>query len=42
MEYDYKKGTLIHDFNDNIVKDSKNELKIIVGQLENLKSGFGI
>ncbi|WP_417860610.1 M23 family metallopeptidase [Winogradskyella sediminis] len=30
MEYDYKKNTLIHDFNDNIVKDTKNELKIIV------------
>ncbi|WP_197429305.1 M23 family metallopeptidase [Winogradskyella endarachnes] len=30
MEYDYKTNTLIHDFNDNIVKDTKNELKIIV------------
>ncbi|SDI50513.1 M23 family metallopeptidase [Winogradskyella thalassocola] len=30
MEYDYKTDTLIHDFNDNIVKDTKNELKIIV------------
>ncbi len=30
MEYDYKKNTLIHDFSDNIVKDTKNELKIIV------------
>ncbi|WP_179335172.1 M23 family metallopeptidase [Winogradskyella costae] len=30
MEYDYKKNTLTHDFNDNIVKDTKNELKIIV------------
>ena len=30
MEYDYKTKTLIHDFNDNIVKDTNNELKIIV------------
>ncbi|NRD22578.1 M23 family metallopeptidase [Winogradskyella litoriviva] len=30
MEYDYKTNTLTHDFNDNIVKDTKNELKIIV------------
>lgn len=30
MEYEYKNNTLIHDFNDNIVKDTKNELKIIV------------
>ncbi|WP_299101663.1 M23 family metallopeptidase [uncultured Winogradskyella sp.] len=30
MEYDYKTKTLIHDFNDNIVKGTKNELKIIV------------
>jgi hypothetical protein len=30
MEYDYKTKTLIHDFNDNIVNDTKNELKIIV------------
>jgi hypothetical protein len=30
MEYDYKTKTLTHDFNDNIVKDTKNELKIIV------------
>lgn len=30
MEYDYKTNTLVHDFNDNIVKDTKNELKIIV------------
>ncbi|WP_407556891.1 M23 family metallopeptidase [Winogradskyella sp. 4-2091] len=30
MEYDYKTKTLIHDFNDNIVKNTKNELKIIV------------
>ena len=30
MEYDYKTNSLIHDFNDNIIKDTKNELKIIV------------
>jgi hypothetical protein len=30
MEYDYKTGLLIHDFNDNIVKDTENNLKIIV------------
>ncbi|OZV69909.1 M23 family metallopeptidase [Winogradskyella aurantia] len=30
MEYDYKTKTLVHDFNDNIVKSTKNELKIIV------------
>jgi hypothetical protein len=30
MEYDYKTDMLTHDFNDNIVKDTKNELKIIV------------
>jgi hypothetical protein len=30
MEYDYKTDMLIHDFNDNIVNDTKNELKIIV------------
>jgi hypothetical protein len=30
MEYDYKKGTLIHDFNDNVVTDTKNNLKVIV------------
>ncbi|MDC1504063.1 M23 family metallopeptidase [Winogradskyella sp.] len=30
MEYDYKTNTLIHDFNDGIIKDTKNELKIIV------------
>ncbi|MCT4629455.1 M23 family metallopeptidase [Winogradskyella sp.] len=30
MEYDYKTNMLIHDFNDNIVKDTKNNLKIIV------------
>ena len=30
MEYDYKKKTLTHDFNDGIIKDTKNNLKIIV------------
>ena len=30
MEYDYKTKSLIHDFNDNVVKDTKNDLKIIV------------
>jgi hypothetical protein len=30
MEYDYKTKTLTHDFNDKIVKGTKNELKIIV------------
>ena len=30
MEYDYKTKTLTHDFNDNIVKDVENNLKIIV------------
>jgi len=30
MEYDYKTNTLTHDFNDNIVTDTKNNLKVIV------------
>lgn len=30
MEYDYKKGILTHDFNDNIVNETKNNLKVIV------------
>ncbi len=30
MEYDYKKKTLIYDFNDKVVTDTKNNLKIIV------------
>ena len=30
MEYDYKKNTLIYDFNDRVVNDTKNNLKIIV------------
>ena len=30
MEYDYKEGLLIHNFDDGIIKDTKNNLKIIV------------
>lgn len=30
MEYEYKNNTLTFDFNDNVVTDTKNELKIIV------------
>ena len=30
MEYDYKTNTLIHDFNDGIITDTKNNLKLIV------------
>ena len=30
MEYDYKTKTLIHDFNDNVVTDTENNLKLIV------------
>ncbi|WP_406683967.1 M23 family metallopeptidase [Seonamhaeicola sp. MEBiC1930] len=30
MEYDYKTKTLTHDFNDGIVTDTKNNLKVIV------------
>ncbi|MBT8278902.1 MAG: M23 family metallopeptidase [Bacteroidia bacterium] len=30
MEYDYKKNTLVYDFNDNIISDTKNILKVIV------------
>ncbi|PQV46302.1 peptidase M23-like protein [Jejuia pallidilutea] len=30
MEYDYKTKTLTHDFNDGIITDTKNNLKIIV------------
>ncbi len=30
MEYDYKTGMLVHDFNDDVVKETKNNLKIIV------------
>lgn len=30
MEYDYKKKILTHDFNDNVITDTKNNLKVIV------------
>jgi hypothetical protein len=30
MEYDYKTNTLIHDFNDDKISDTKNELKVVV------------
>ncbi len=30
MEYDYKTGMLIHDFNDDVIKETKNNLKLIV------------
>lgn len=30
MEYDYKTKTLIHDFNDSVISDTKNNLKVIV------------
>nr|HLT33752.1 M23 family metallopeptidase [Aquaticitalea sp.] len=30
MEYEYKDRTLTYDFNDNVVTDTKNELKVIV------------
>ena len=30
MEYDYKTKTLVYDFNDAVIKDTKNNLKIIV------------
>jgi hypothetical protein len=30
MEYDYKKNTLIYDFNDAVVTETKNKLKVIV------------
>ena len=30
MEYDYKKNTLVHDFNDNVITDTNNKLKVIV------------
>ncbi len=30
MEYDYKTGILTHDFNDNVVNETKNNLKVIV------------
>ena len=30
MEYDYKTGMLIYDFNDKIVTDSENNFKLVV------------
>ena len=30
MEYEYKKGTLTYDFDDEIISDTENNLKIIV------------
>ena len=30
MEYDYKKNTLTYDFNDGVIMDTKNNLKVIV------------
>ncbi len=30
MEYNYKTGELTHDFNDNVITDTKNNLKVIV------------
>lgn len=30
MEYDYKTNMLVHDFNDNVVTNTKNDLKLIV------------
>jgi hypothetical protein len=30
MEYDYKTNTLTHDFNDDKISDTKNELKVVV------------
>ena len=30
MEYDYKTKTLTHDFNDGVVSDTKNKLKVVV------------
>ncbi len=30
MEYDAKKNILVHDFNDNVITDTKNNLKLIV------------
>ncbi len=38
MEYDYKKNTLIYDFNDNVNIDTKNNLKIIV--IDNVGNNF--
>ena len=30
MEYDYKTDMLVHDFKDNVVKETNNNLKVIV------------
>ena len=30
MEYDYKKNSLVYDFSDGVIKNSENNLKIIV------------
>lgn len=30
MEYDYKTNMLVHDFNDNVITDTENKLKVIV------------
>lgn len=30
MEYDYKRNTLVYDFNDAVISDTKNNLKVIV------------
>lgn len=30
MEYDYKTKTLTHDFNDGLISETKNNLKLIV------------
>jgi hypothetical protein len=30
MEYDYKTGLLVHDFNDGVIQDTANNLKVIV------------
>jgi len=30
MEYDYKTNMLVHNFNDNVITDTENKLKVIV------------
>lgn len=30
MEYDYKTNSLVHDFNDNVITDTENNLKVVV------------
>ena len=30
MEYDYKTNTLVHDFNDNVITNTENNLKVVV------------